>query len=76
MYTVYKMDENASENSVKVLPHTSHIRYICQVTVLFCIIAFSLYNLSVKTTDRELWVSLLSSCTGYLLPAPKFPKKR
>ena len=72
------MIENASENTVKVsgTPHASHIRYICQVIVLICIIAFSLYNLSVKTTDRELWVSLLSSCTGYLLPAPKIPKKR
>jgi len=52
------------------------ISYFVQMIVLFCIIAVSLYKVSTTTESKELWISLLSSCMGYILPAPTLKKDK
>ena len=48
--------------------------YVAQIIVLFAVIFAALYNLSNGSTERELWVSLLSSSIGVILPNPKAAK--
>ena len=47
---------------------------VAQVLVVYIVIAISLYNLTKGTENKELWISLLSSSVGYLLPSPIISK--
>ena len=53
----------------------SLILFVVQVLVLFLLIATSLYNLSKGGVEKDLWISILSSSSGYLLPNPKLERK-
>lgn len=44
--------------------------YLFQITVLFIVIVGSIVNLSLRTEGKELWISLLSSSIGILVPQP------
>lgn len=48
----------------------SEIVYLCQMLVVFSVVAVSLYNLTSGAGDGKLWTALLSSSLGYVLPAP------
>ena len=48
----------------------TEIVFLCQVVVLYTIIAVSIYNLTTGHTDSNLWTALLSISLGYLLPNP------
>ena len=50
------------------------LEYICQIALIFVIIIASILNLSLGSGSNELWISLLSSCVGYILPNPKFKR--
>ena len=43
---------------------------VAQMIVLLVIVAGSLYNLTQGVDNRDLWISLLSSSIGYLIPSP------
>ena len=53
----------------------SLILFVVQVLVLFLLIGTSLYNLSRGGVEKDLWISILSSSSGYLLPNPKLERK-
>jgi hypothetical protein len=45
--------------------------FYAQIAAIYVIIGAALFNLTFGGRDgRELWISLLSSAIGYLLPAP------
>ena len=46
------------------------IVYLCQVLLILSIVLASINNLTNQQGDQQLWVALLSSCMGYLLPNP------
>ena len=46
------------------------ILFAAQVIAVYIIISISLYNLTQTIENKELWISLLSSSVGYLLPSP------
>ena len=48
----------------------SEIVFFCQIIILYTVIIVSIYNLT-REKETNLWISLLSSCLGYILPAPK-----
>ena len=48
----------------------AEIVYLCQVLLILSIVLASIYNLTNHKGDQQLWVALLSSCMGYLLPNP------
>ena len=52
-------------------------RFFAQIVVVYTIIITSLMYLSLKSPDKELWLILLSSSVGYILPSPgvKFRKR-
>lgn len=47
------------------------IVYFCQITIVYTVIITSIINLSFKTGQPELWITLLSSGIGYLMPNPR-----
>ena len=51
--------------------------FFAQIVVVYTIIITSLIHLSLKCPDKELWLILLSSSVGYILPSPglKFSKR-
>lgn len=46
------------------------IVYFSQIFVIYVIIGTAIYNITFKGDDANLWVGLLCSCLGYILPAP------
>ena len=51
--------------------------FFAQIVVVYTIIITSLIHLSLKSIDKELWLILLSSSVGNILPSPglKFSKR-
>ena len=52
----------------------TEIVYFCQIIIVYVIIITSIINLSLQNGISELWISLLSSSIGYVLPSPKLKK--
>jgi hypothetical protein len=55
------------------------IVFMSQMLAIFVVIAFSLFNLTRGTVDDKegkLWVVLLSSCLGYILPNPTIARTK
>lgn len=53
----------------RVVPKNEVI-FICQVVILYIVIVTCIINLSLKNGDSNLWVALLSSSLGIMLPQP------
>lgn len=51
----------------------SEIVFVCQLLVIYTVIGVSLFSLTrgKDCADNQLWIALLSSCLGYLLPNPR-----
>ena len=51
----------------------SEVVFLCQITVAVCMILISCINLffSEHCEDKTIWVAILSSAVGYVLPNPK-----
>lgn len=52
--------------------------FISQIIVIYFIIIAAIIQLSLQNTNKDLWIILLSSSLGYILPSPnlKFDKKK
>lgn len=57
------------EDCVSRIPK-SKLTFFVQIIVVYGIIAVSVYHLSVQSPNQELWLVLLSSAFGYILPSP------
>ena len=44
--------------------------FFAQIIVVYMIIITSLVQISLRSPDKELWLILLSSSIGYILPSP------
>jgi hypothetical protein len=51
------------------------IVFFTQVILLYIVIGVSLVNLSIGRTE-ELWILLLCSCLGYILPNPSLKSRK
>ena len=51
--------------------------FFAQIIVVYMIIITSLVQISLRSSDKELWLIILSSFIGYILPSPglKFRKE-
>jgi len=70
----------ASESNYSVLGRKfpkSEFVFFCQVLLIYIVVGFSVYNLTWnKQDDNKLWVALMSSSLGYLLPSPTLKKSK
>jgi len=48
----------------------SEIVFFVQVIVVYIVIIVSIVNLTIGSESDKLWISLLSSSIGYILPSP------
>ncbi len=53
----------------------SEIVFFVQVILVFTVVIVSLWNITRKHPDSQLWIALLSSSVGYLLPSPTLNSK-
>lgn len=55
----------------------SELVYIFQIILVYVIVISCIANLSLKKdANTELWITLLGSSLGYILPSPKIKKSR
>ena len=52
----------------------SEIVFFVQVILVYAVVIVSIANLTYGRSDDKLWISLLSSSLGYLLPNPNLNK--
>jgi len=75
------MESNSEQGSAtlrftsKKFPRTE-IVFLTQILLLYTVAITALVNLTLNTPQRELWIILLSSTLGYILPNPKIKKKQ
>lgn len=50
------------------------IIYFSQVIIIYVVVITSLVNITYGTADKTVFISLLCSCLGYMLPNPSLPK--
>lgn len=46
------------------------IVYFCQVFLVYIVVITCITNLTLGRDEGKIWIALLSSCLGYLLPNP------
>ena len=54
----------------------SEIVFICQILLIYTVTIVSLVNLTRGSGPSQLWIALLSSSLGYLLPNPTISHHR
>ena len=57
----------------KICPKSTIIFFTQIITALLVVVA-AIINLSLETKDKEMWISLLCTCIGYVLPSPTLKK--
>lgn len=62
--------QNGDEFCLKRMPK-NQILFFAQIFLIYCIIAVSLSQLILESTEKELWLVLLSTSVGYILPSPR-----
>lgn len=53
----------------------SEIVFLTQMLLIYTVVITALVNLTLGSKQHELWIILLSSCLGYVLPNPSIKKK-
>ena len=79
--SIENMEETSSTNSNQTIWRfmgqnvpNAEIVYFCQIIIVITILIASLVNITMQNGNNELWISLLSGCTGYILPNPSIRK--
>ena len=54
----------------------SEIVFFCQTFLIYVVVVTSLVNLTLKNGPINLWIALLGSCLGYLLPHPSIDSRK
>lgn len=54
----------------------NEVVFLCQVIVIFAVVIACIVNLSLHRGNTELWIALLSSSLGYMLPNPSMNGKK
>ena len=52
------------------------LTFLFQIVIFYAIIITSLVQISLQSPDKELWLILLSTSIGYILPSPGLKYKR
>jgi hypothetical protein len=49
------------------------IIFFSQVVIIYIVVITALINVAISNGDTTVWISLLCSCLGYMLPSPSLP---
>lgn len=47
------------------------VAYFAQILIIYAVVIASLVNLTMYKDENKVWIALLSSCIGYMLPQPQ-----
>ena len=50
--------------------------FFCQVLLVYIVVIVCIVNLTIGVNDSQVWIILLSSSLGYLLPSPSVKNER
>ena len=55
----------------------AEIVFFCQILILYSVIITALYNITFnpESKNQKIWIALLSSSIGFLLPSPEIKKQ-
>ena len=53
----------------------SLVKYTCQMIILVCVICACIVNLTRNHVLKDVWLTLLSSSLGYILPNPSVKRR-
>lgn len=76
------MDEEVSSSShqdwqvLGVKVPKNEVVFFSQIIILYVVIITCIVNLSIDAKHNEVWIGLLSSSIGFLLPNPSVKKSR
>jgi len=71
--------DNTSIENVKYWNFFGHnipkpeIIFFSQIIIIYIVVISSLINIAFAEGDDKVWISLLCSCLGYMLPNPSLP---
>jgi hypothetical protein len=54
----------------------SQIVFFSQVILVYMVVIASIINISLQVGDQNVWIILLGSAVGYLLPSPSLKNER
>jgi hypothetical protein len=66
--TTTTVNNNNNNNNTRAAKN--RITFFSQIIVIYAIIGVAIFHLSFQSPDKELWLVLLSSSLGYILPTP------
>ena len=68
---------SASTTGFTKFTNKNFVVYLVQLVVLTIVIGVALLNLSLgwHKENKDMWVAMLSSCIGYMLPSPTYKRK-
>jgi hypothetical protein len=49
---------------------SAQYKYLAQVGLIYIVVIACIINLALQIPEKTVWISLLSSCVGYILPSP------
>ena len=55
---------------------SSEIVFFSQIIVVYIVIITCIINLSLNNGPHDLWIALMSSSLGYILPSPAISKRK
>lgn len=71
------MTSPSRSSSFTKFTNKNFIVYLVQLVILTIVIGVALLNLSLgwHKENKDMWVAMLSSCIGYMLPSPTYKRK-
>ena len=68
---------SVTSTSFTKFTNKNFIVYLVQLVILTIVIGVALLNLSLgwHKENKDMWVAMLSSCIGYMLPSPTYKRK-
>lgn len=64
-----------TRNCLMIFRWRREIKFFFQMTACVILVAFSLYNVTHDTENTTLWVAVLSTCIGNILPNPTIKRR-
>ena len=72
-----EQDQMSAQTKWNLLGSTcprQEVVFFAQIICIYIVIIACIVNLSLKIGESNMWVALLSSCLGYILPSPSLNK--
>lgn len=63
--------QEMATQAVKPAMRADVILFAAQIILIFIVVLFALFNITVGSTNENVWLMILSASMGYMMPNPK-----